>query len=784
MPISEWIRAAKRITRTAFAGRATIVGQRTDPPVLGTQQFLEAYDTSPGVRAMSNRVATKVGETKFMLTRTDTGADVPRDHLLLRTLKRPNLIMSGCSLIRVTQLSLDLAGDAFWLLERNGLKAPVRFWPIPPHWVVDLPNASKRFYRIQWQSWHAEIPETEIIWMHELSPANPYGRGHGIIQSLADEVSVDEFAAKHASSLFFNRAAPEFVAIDENATDEELKIYEMGWTARLQGLYKAMRPFFTNRKLEFWQPSQQNLENLTLVPLRRFERDIQLQTWGIPPEQLGIIEHCHDDQTDCLTRDGWKRHHELAAEDEIATWSEESKRVEYQRPSEIHRFLHDGPIHHWTGRRVDAMVTPNHRMWRMDGRGRWAFVTSNEHSKERGWLYWRATGGGYEGAVDAVIIPPHVSPKRQTHLPNDDGPTMLRPDEIAYFLGAFIAEGWADENGRIELAQNEGLVAEKMKASMERLRLAPVYTKARKLPKQKDGRDGNIGLEFRMTHRGLAQWLREEAGVYARNKRLPRDVFEWPTSSRLKLLDGLIDGDGSEKNGLVRYGTASRQLADDIQRLCIDLGFVAYVTPQPRLKQALWTVIFRPEPNGRSGLSPLVTVGDYGDNAAWVRKESYRGIVWCVTVANGIFFTRRNGKVAAHGNSNRATIEASSYIFEEQVIRPRRQFLADELTLKLAPLYDDRLEVTFVDTTPRDKEHELNFVRVVPSIFDVNELREMTGHEPLPGPEGKVRLVPANQYAVTDLADLTQRPPPGPPGQVMSGMLETTPEVEDPQDEV
>jgi hypothetical protein len=134
------------------------------------------------------------------------------------------------------------------------------------------------------------VPESEILWLHDPSPVNPYGRGHGILQALTDEVTTDEFAAKHTGSMFFNKATPEFVVMDSNATEPDLRTHERHWASRLQGLYKAFRPYFTNRKLEFWQPNQMNLENLTLVPLRKFERDIQLQCWGLPPEQLGVVE--------------------------------------------------------------------------------------------------------------------------------------------------------------------------------------------------------------------------------------------------------------------------------------------------------------------------------------------------------------------------------------------------------------------------------------------------------------------------------------------------------------
>jgi hypothetical protein len=90
--------------------------------------------------------------------------------------------------------------------------------------------------------------------------------------------------------MFFNKATPEFVVMDPDAGSGEMDTHERHWNERLRGLYRAFKPYFTNRALTFWQPQQMNLENLTLVPLRKFERDIQLQCWGMPPEQLGIVE--------------------------------------------------------------------------------------------------------------------------------------------------------------------------------------------------------------------------------------------------------------------------------------------------------------------------------------------------------------------------------------------------------------------------------------------------------------------------------------------------------------
>lgn len=265
-------------------------GRFGEPPERGTREFLEVYEVSPYVRAVAGKVAGEVGLTTWTLTREDTGAEV-RDNVLLTLLRKPNPYLSRSAVWRVAQLALDLVGDAFLLKQRNALNVPVALWPIPPHWVAETPTPERPAYRVSWQSWQADIPMSEMLWVHDAAPADPYRRGSGIIRALGDEIETDEYSAKHAKQLFFNRATPEFVVMDEGAGDKEIKIHERAFMQRLQGLWKTLQPYFTNRKLEFWQPQSMNLENLTLVPLRKHERDIQLQCWGMPPEQIGIVEN-------------------------------------------------------------------------------------------------------------------------------------------------------------------------------------------------------------------------------------------------------------------------------------------------------------------------------------------------------------------------------------------------------------------------------------------------------------------------------------------------------------
>ena len=45
---------------------------------------------------------------------------------------------------------------------------------------------------------------------------------------------------------------------------------------------------------------------------------------------------CHDEQTECLTKEGWKKHTELSKETEIATFNRETGALEYQKPEFVY----------------------------------------------------------------------------------------------------------------------------------------------------------------------------------------------------------------------------------------------------------------------------------------------------------------------------------------------------------------------------------------------------------------------------------------------------------------
>ena len=291
-----------------------------EPPRRGTKELMTAYRRMPWLRAVAGRIADAVAATPWQLfvvegsngravrNRVLQKADLRirrqkmaelkqqgalreiEEHPLLDLLDRANPLMTGRTARKVTQLYLDLKGETFWVIERNGAGMPVEYWPIPPHWVVETPEPGRPTFRVNFPSWQGEIPATEIVWLKDPDPENPYGRGAGLAEALGDELDTDEYASKHVKAWFYNRAVPELLIGVENASEEELRAAKAKWEAEHRSFWRAFRTHFYSGKLEVHQLSQ-SFQDQQLVPLRQFERDTIQQVFGIPPEILGILEN-------------------------------------------------------------------------------------------------------------------------------------------------------------------------------------------------------------------------------------------------------------------------------------------------------------------------------------------------------------------------------------------------------------------------------------------------------------------------------------------------------------
>lgn len=288
-------------------------------PRRGSKELMLAYREQPWLRAIVQRIAQDVASVPLRLLAPSrpsgnglvsravgSAGDIRRkmlddglqsgslrvveEHPFLDLLNFMNPALRAVGSLTVTQAYIDLKGEAFWVLERNGAGQVIEAWPVPPHWVSETPSSANPSFRMQAYGWNKNVPESDVLWLKVPDLENPYARGSGIGESLADEIDVDEFAAKHVRDWFFNGGRPSGFVSLEGAGEDEVTRFEERWRSRYQGLGRAHQIHFTNAAIDYRDLSH-TFKDQELLSLRQYQSDLMRQTFGVPPEILGILQN-------------------------------------------------------------------------------------------------------------------------------------------------------------------------------------------------------------------------------------------------------------------------------------------------------------------------------------------------------------------------------------------------------------------------------------------------------------------------------------------------------------
>lgn len=301
--------------------QGVLPGGAGSPPTKGTAEYLRVYSQAPWVRAVAGRVSTAVADAEWQLFVAGKPTEKARmakhvarandrvhrrrllkelkekddlrqivEHPMLDLLRDANEFQTGFAMRKITQLHFDLVGDAFWLKERDAQGTVVGVWPIPPHWIVNTPTPAFRFFRVNFRAWRGNIPDTEFVWFSDPDPMNPYARGSGMAMALGDEIETDEYASRYLKGFFYNSARPDLLVWPKQgqARPEDVRRIQEDWMQNNQGFFRAFKPYFLTREVGV-ETLEQNFRSLQLVQLREFERNVIMQTYGVPPEILGVL---------------------------------------------------------------------------------------------------------------------------------------------------------------------------------------------------------------------------------------------------------------------------------------------------------------------------------------------------------------------------------------------------------------------------------------------------------------------------------------------------------------
>lgn len=289
---------APRIEPAVTAHGPTVVGSSVRRlPTKNTAELLAAYRESPILQMVARKVAEGVAQTEWhALARLEDGRTqrVP-GHIMEILLNSGVPGLDGFRCKMVTELHCLLSGETGWILDRNALGKPVRRWPIPPHWFAEIAMPGRPWYKVYGLNGGnaLELPARDVVFIKDVDPLDPYGRGAGIGRALIDELLADEGAAKHTAATFRNDAVPRTIitgAKESPLESEDITRIEELWLQKYGGAENAGQPFFSRRELMVNRLAM-GFADLDMRNIREFERDIIISVFGVPPELVGVLQN-------------------------------------------------------------------------------------------------------------------------------------------------------------------------------------------------------------------------------------------------------------------------------------------------------------------------------------------------------------------------------------------------------------------------------------------------------------------------------------------------------------
>jgi len=298
-----------------------MIGGKASPPSRGTEALINMYNKSPDLRRVVHRISDAVASARWhvgyvknkstgraikapyllhesggaylkAITSAQEAGDLVEvlDHPMLELLYAGNAKLDGHTVRAVTNTYLDLSGEGFWMLQANAAGVPEAAWPMPPTWVRKTPTNNEPYYELKTRTGSYKVQQEAILWFRDVNPLNPYGRGAGTGESLADELDTSEYAATLLKAAFFNRGVPSGIISIKGGTKPIIEQLQNSMDQKHRGPLKFNRPHITNGEMDY-KRIQQDFEELQVLPLRADIRDVVQQTFGVPPEIVGNVQN-------------------------------------------------------------------------------------------------------------------------------------------------------------------------------------------------------------------------------------------------------------------------------------------------------------------------------------------------------------------------------------------------------------------------------------------------------------------------------------------------------------
>lgn len=372
------------------------------------------------------------------------------------------------------------------------------------------------------------------------------------------------------------------------------------------------------------------------------------KSYGIPRAQLIIadVPYCYDTETECWTRNGWKRYDEITLDDEVLSLDHQTQEMQYSGIERIIIRDNDEDMISFDSRNINLLVSANHRCYAINDfkpnlkfgkrlRERKRLNTENIRLAKdataasyipRSGYVWR---GGM--SVERVTIPP-------CKIGLNANKTVLAPaviiplDDWLRFFGLWLADGCTTRGGSSGYYVSIKQLGENRAKVRDILSALPFDFKEHQ---EKNRVASNFNIYSKQLYTFLLPFGKSA------DKYIPRWILDLPAEKLRILWEAYTFGDSTKNGKGLKISSVSPRLIEGLQEVALKIGVICHIRHQ---SNPAW---------GKTELHYFQFNGG-SKNIAYHNKKvvsDYKGKVWCLTLkTNSVFLVRRKGLITFSGN--------------------------------------------------------------------------------------------------------------------------------------
>jgi len=209
------------------------------------------------------------------------------EHPFLDLMKKVNPFIGQFTLFEQTELFLELTGNAYWYIVKNGLGVPQEIWilPSPNMRVVADPQEFIRGYIYLIGMDKEPYEPGEIVHFKFPSPVNAF-YGMSPLMAVANAYNINENMNKFENALFTNMGRLDGVLETENDVDDaEFERINKEWQTKFGGVKKAGQTVLLDKGIHY-KPLNLAPRELSFLQGRKVTREEIAGAYGVPLSKL------------------------------------------------------------------------------------------------------------------------------------------------------------------------------------------------------------------------------------------------------------------------------------------------------------------------------------------------------------------------------------------------------------------------------------------------------------------------------------------------------------------